>query len=389
MIKSRIIYYAIILNLLVGICVLKAQIQHPVLTIPPGQLSVNQLFAGTYINTTANTLRVKVRADLFIEGEKVLSMLSKEFSLSPSQVINLSPYNIESTMQPYKVNYVNSDIQQYAYGNYNNIIPLNKYEYCISILDAIEEYDLSPASCTLSDNTFQNCPHPISPFSGNIEDVKPIFSWTPTPQFNVNSDCYLFRMVKMTSGQNQESALMNNVPLVEQSNLKTTTYMLPLEITLDSCEQYAWQIEYLQNCNNVNTGIQVCGSESSKFSMKCNDKELKDEEEQLFVFHPLKKELSQGLYVVKDDTLRMQIVNYYNTVDSVPVQVITEKNEKVQIDESIANMFELNKGLQYGQNLLKLPLGITDLKKNKNYIIKLTAIDGGIYQLRFHYQENK
>lgn len=388
MTKSRILYLLVfvLLSQIIGTCALIAQVQHPVITIPPGQLSINQMFAGSYINTTTNSIRIKVKVELFIEGKKTLSMMSKEIEMSPSQVLSLSSYNLESTMHPYQVNYAHSDLYEYAYGQYNSIIPLNKYEFCVSIIDAIELYEVSPTSCMVSDNSFQSCPHPVSPFSGSVEDIEPIFTWTPTPSFNISSDCYLFRLVQLNQGQNKENALMNNVPLVEKGDIKTTTYILPLEIELDTCTQYAWQVEYLQNCISNKNEQSICGSESSKFSIKCKEENNKEKEDKLFVFHPLKKDLSQGLFVVKDDTLRMQIVNYYNTVDTVPVQVYTESNEKVNLEESIVSMFEMNNGFQYGQNLLKLPLNKSELKKNQNYIIKLKVIDGGVYQLRFHYQ---
>ncbi len=209
-----------------------------------------------------------------------------------------------------------------------------------------------------------------------IETSTPVFNWiAPAPLNLFTGIQYELELTEMYSGQTEADAVQQNIPLLIQSGISSTSYPYTAGAPqLETGKKYAWRI--LAKNNDAIVGR----SEAWWFTLKEPGKGIIYSNDQPFV--KLKKG-DQLSYAIAENELKFEYVN--ETSDTV-------WNVKV-FDISAANRREItlpldSTRLQTGVNLVRLPAERMESFTDKHiYLLQLRNSREELWQLKFEYRK--
>lgn len=214
---------------------LKAQVTVSVQLPPGGMIQKDQLWNLVVMNNTNEMLDVIVSLNLqdAVTGQVVLSAGTRNFIVGKGvKVLNYRD------IQPVQYNYLAAELS----GNY---IPLGSYVACYRAFKREKLND------PLADECVRVNINPLSPPLLNAPADKsvlqtnyPQFSWVPPAPAEMFSNLnYDISVVEVLEGQSPAEAIVNNVPVYINGNIKNPFENFPSSyVALEQGKNYAWQV---------------------------------------------------------------------------------------------------------------------------------------------------
>lgn len=342
------------------------------LQIPPeGLLIKAQLWNAILINTGNSSMTVKIDlsfTDLANE-QQVFSASSATLILPPGPT-NVKADNILPIS--YRVTNYNYSVDQSPDG----FLPVGNFNICYQILKQNDDaFEAVAEECETVQVEPLSPPYLTSPDDqGEIEEVRPVFTWIPpAPSSFFSNLTYRYTLVEVLQGQSSLTAIQQNMPKLQQSNLSQTVLNFPTTSTaLDTGKVYAWQVA--ANSNNVPAAY----SEVWTFKIKSPQADLVDKKKSSFI--KLMPEHTIP-FTVCSDFLRYEYLNENNdTLVSFRITDITSKQLKVIADENIS--------LRFGENYKEINLQSFNLKSRHYYLYQLTNSKSESWYVKFEYSAN-
>lgn len=344
------------------------------LQVPPEGLSVKpQLWNALVVNTSNSAIVIKINLSLIdlSNGLPVLTATSSTFDL-PEGATNITAEHL------LPISYTSMNNTFFVDQSLDDFIPIGNYTVCYQVLkqnvDAFDEVAEECESVTVE---------PLSPpilntpdDQGETEQLRPLFTWMPPAPLSLFPNLtYKYNLVEVLQGQSSFDAIQQNVPILQQNIIYTTTLQYPITMTaLDTGKNYAWQITANSN------SLPISNSEIWSFKIKSPESEAIQMQSPSFIKLQKNDEIS---FTICSDYLRYEYLNESN--DSVVTTMITDltsNNLKV-----VSGKEDLEK-VQFGQNYIEMNLQDLNLKAGHFYLFKLTNNKNENWFTKFEYQQN-
>jgi len=214
---------------------LLAQITVSVQLPPGGMIHKDQLWNLVVVNNSNELLDATVSLNLqdAVTGQVVLSAGTRNFAVGKGvKVLNYRD------IQPVQYNYLAAELS----GNY---IPLGSYVACYRV------YKREKLNEPLADECVRVNINPLSPPLLNtpadksvLQTYYPQFSWVPpAPAEMFSSLNYDIAVAEVLEGQSPAEAILNNVPVYINGNIKNPFENFPSSyVALEHGKNYAWQV---------------------------------------------------------------------------------------------------------------------------------------------------
>lgn len=257
-------------------------------------------------------------------------------------------------------------------GNYarqTGNMPEAELEYCFRfVVTSKENNGLEFENCFTGNNLVGTPMELLKPDQqDHFCNKRPTFQWQPSMPVDPNT-LYTLKLVEIQPKQKGAEAMLNNVPVVYQTNIKGYTQLFPSgspELKLD--QKYAWQI-------TASTGYRQSLSEIWEFTVECE----KDVVTAGGGYRELKSE-DDGSYLMTGSQLRFAVRNDY--VESKLQYQIKDLDNP---SRKFRQLPELT--LQKGINNILVDLNkIPGLKDDTEYVLQVTLPGGNQVSVRFKY----
>jgi len=319
------------------------------------------------VNFSLINLKGEINVDITIQGTHkesntyVFKMKSNDFRLSSS--IASFKYTTNSLVLEELNNNFLDGINILRSGNYN---------VCVSVKNHDNSEELVN-ECTLYLNMPLNPPMLVFPENkSEISNLTPNLTWIPpTPILSGKKITYRLRLAQILNNQNEFEAIINNIPLYEATDIKTTLIQYPFNAQpLIYNQHYVWQIE------SFDGDVSVGKSEVWRFNLKQDSIEAIKAAAKMLSFMKMSSQIESGVYSTSEE-LTVQIPNYqsdttqlsiYNTnklkVADIPTKAILDLGD----NKFLINLREV-KGLKNGSiYLLKSTTKGDEMYVNIKYI---------------------
>ncbi len=321
---------------------------------PIYQISKNQLFRLTILNTSNQSGSLTIYCKVFSPSGKMIISQQLMTSIGASQSKRIDDKSGLKTL------FIDTDFQAYYQ---NGVLPPFDYKICYQAYFASDLNSKSEECQDVLASDFIS----ILPLYPGEEEVlysqNPFFSWSNMLATDLNKT-YNFKLVEKEVGQNAHTALRRNLPIVYQQQLLTTSLDYPVDAPpLKNNEEYAWQIEL-----NLN-GKTFARSDAFSFIYKESDEYIEIPRDLSYVDIKRVKQGSQ-LYAVGEFKFKYQS----ESESALKLRLFSLKNEKrkelkLEADEILVD-----------KNLNKLKLDLKDqvyLKHKADYLLSIKDISSG------------
>jgi hypothetical protein len=362
MYKKCLLFYV----LFAGILSARAQVSMTLQVPPTGVLLKNQLWNMLVVNAGDHPVLIRVNLVLLDaqSSQPVLTAVSAPVSISKGgrqlQARDLGPiqyaYNIPASrvdMDP------------------NGLLPAGSYQVCYSIVN------VEKVNSTMVENCIALNVDPLSPPLLNTPADEerlltsyPQFTWLPpTPIGLFNDLSYAMIVVEVLPGQGKADAIQQNIPVNSSAYTKNLYWNYPASYrALDTAKLYAWRIVAM------NSGKPVAMSDIWTFKVANNKPKAKAVQEEPYVSV---KRVQDAAMATAAEVLR---ISYENAAaDSLVQYTISSLDDP---GNPVVQQGALP--LQYGQNLLKVPLRQNkQIVPNKVYLLRFTSSRNEIWSIKF------
>jgi hypothetical protein len=342
--------------------------------LPPiGMTLKSQLWNLSLVNSTGSGLNVQIQlvATDVSSNQTVFTAQSRSFYLPPSakQVTgsDLQPITYSGLNPSYPID-----------GNPNGFLPIGIFNFCYTVTsqgghdnrsfdEACDQVQIEPLSppmlVTPSDSEY-------------VDNSRPLFIWIPPVPNNLFSNLsYDYHLVEVEPTQSAADAVQQNIPVLYQSNIKSTNLQYPLSApALDSSKLYAWQIVAKNNSSPVGT------SEAWAFRLKKDSIAIKIKTPPPSYYSQLSREVGSKPGICSG-VLHFAYLEETNA-KSVHIEIldITKSRQiSVQLDSTEYQV-------RYGDNLLNLDLtNNADMTNKHVYLLELVNARQEHWYLKFEY----
>ena len=341
---------------------------------PQGIVEKSQLWPITLVNTSNSTITLRVELTLSeaVSGTPVLSASTKSFTVAPGTTQINNGY-----LQPVQYNVLGIGYNVDA--SPNGLLPFGDLEACYSFMVSQGENIVKLVEeCTeLVIEPFRP-PQLVMPFDQSVIETKnPQLSWLPPVPANLFSNLkYDLQLVEVLPNQSQEDAILENIPLFQQSSISFNSLQYPLSApSLELNKQYAWRVVAKSNETYIGK------SETWVFSLK----EFHNADSLIINQVPygeLKRE-DQSSYAVFADELKFDYLNELeDSIWHISIYDLTSSDRKT----ILLNMDSIP--LKPGQNLVNYSLkNITGFVDNHLYLLEVINSRKESWRLRFEYRK--
>lgn len=363
MYKKCLLLYVLFTGML---SVASAQVSMTLQVPPTGVLLKNQLWNMLLVNSRTTSVLIRVNLVLLDAqtNQPVLSAVSAPVSL-PKGGRQLQSRDLGPIQYAYNIPASRVDMDP------NGLLPAGSYQACYSILN-VEKVNSPMVENCISLNV-----DPLSPPLLNtpadeerLLTTYPQFTWLPpTPVGLFNDLSYAMIVVEVLPGQGKADAIQQNVPVNSSAYTKNLYWNYPASYrALDTAKLYAWRVVAM------NSGKAVAMSEIWTFRVINNKPVAKPVEEQPYVSV---KRVQDAAMATAGEVLR---ISYENAAaDSLVNYTISSLDDP---GNPVVQQGQLP--LQYGQNLLKVPLRQNkQIVQNKVYLLRFTSSRNEIWSIKF------
>lgn len=344
------------------------------LQLPPIGLTVkSQLWNMAVVNTSGMELQVQLvltMTDLTTD-QVVLKAETRAFQLPKGikqvRINELLPVNYTVVSSSHPVD-----------ANPEGFLPVGLFRCCF-LLRMVEGKQPDVEECQDVQVEPLSPPMLISPSdSEGVDSERPLFIWSPpAPHTLFNNLQYDLLMAEVMGPQSAGDAIQQNIPLLHQQNIMTTSLQYPLSAPrLDTGKLYAWQIVAKNNM------LSVGKSEAWLFKLKqpANDT---IKQKLTGIYHARLTRDMIGASVICNGVLHYAYNNEQN-LGNVRFNVY-------DITGSGIKQVKLERGtqsLKYGENLVSLDLkGNRELANGHFYLFDLETPGGEHWYLKFEYRK--
>lgn len=275
-------------------------------------------------------------------------------------------------LQPNKLSSAVSVFGSNNEGNYvrqTGNLPETELEYCFRfVVTSKENNGLEFENCFTGRNIVGTPMELVKPDQqDHFCNKRPTFQWQPSMPTDPNT-LYTLKLVEIQPKQKAAEAMLNNVPVLYQTNLKSYLQQFPSgspDLKLD--QKYAWQI-------TASTGYRQSMSEIWEFTVECE----KDVVTAGGGYRELKAE-DDGSYLMTGSQLRFAVRNDY---------VESELQYRIKDLDNPSRKFRQLPALtlQKGINNIQIDLNkIPGLKDDTEYVLQVTLPGGTQVSVRFKY----
>jgi hypothetical protein len=343
------------------------------LQLPPSGVMVkSQLWNFSLINTSTTVYDIQVEVTLtdVATNQRILTGTSRLIQL-PRGAKVIKP----SDVTPVTYNVTGPGVDASPDG----FLPIGRFMTCFSVLRVNSD---------VSERLAEECEtievEPVSPpmlvlpaDSDHIEQDRPLFTWIPPTPFTFFANLrYNLTLVEVAAMQTGATALQQNVPLLSQSGLGTTSFQYPLSSpALDTGKIYAWQV------SATNNSSVVAQSDVWTFRIRYPGLDTTTSVSKDGFYARLKRE-ENASYVLSYGKVNFEYVNAYNNaaVQLRLLDISGPVRRTVQLDSSSYAMLP-------GQNLRTLDLTGNGLTSGHVYLLELTNLTGEHWYLKFQYRK--
>ena len=344
------------------------------LQLPPIGLTVkSQLWNMAVVNTSGMELSAKLVLTMtdLTTGEIVLSAETRTFQLPKGikqvRMNDLLPINYTVVSGSHRVD-----------ANPEGFLPVGLFRCCF-LLRMVEGKQPDVEECQDAQVEPLSPPILISPSDSEaVESGCPLFIWSPPMPANLfNNLQYDLFVAEVTGSQAAGDAIQQNIPLLHQQNIASTSFQYPLSAPrLDTGKLYAWQIIAK---NNI---LPVGKSEAWLFKLK-NQESDTIHQKLAGIYHARLTRDVVGAPVICSGVLHYAYNNEQN-LGTVKVNVYDITGSTIRQ----VKLQSTTQSLKYGENLVSL-----DLKENREfinghfYLLELETPGGEHWYLKFEYRK--
>lgn len=331
---------------------------------PGGMIQKEQLWNVVLMNNNKEALDVILTLDIqdAVTGQSVLSAATRNFYLNKG----VKMFSFRDA-QPIQYNYLTTELM--AIGSF---IPLGSYVACYRVIENSYEKGSPVADeCVRLNITPLSPPLLNTPADKSIvESNYPQFSWfPPSPYEMFNSLSYEIAVVEVLNGQSSTEAILYNVPLYTNSNIKNPFENYPTSFSsLQPGKTYAWQVTAR---NGTNYAAQT---EVWSFTIKAAE--------------TFKKEITNTAYIALRSKHEPAGISYINGKTLFLKYYSFDKDHEAAV-RFFANdgklVKEIKKNIVYGDNLFQIQI-TNEFKGNSSYSVEITDIQSNIHYAKFHIQ---
>lgn len=258
-------------------------------------------------------------------------------------------------------------------GNYlrqTGVFPESELEYCFRFDGTSKDNNTETfENCFIGSNLISSPMQLVKPDLGDrFCNKRPSFTWQPPMPMNPAMK-FTLKVAEIYENQSPAEAILNNVPIIFQQNIKGYMAMYPAgSPDLKENKMYAWQV-----VANVNDRLTL--SEVWQFNIEC-EKQKQDTGS----FRELRAE-DDGGYLLTGSQLRFAVYNAF-IQGKLKYDIVDLSNPK----RSFKKLPELE--LQKGANNYIIDLNkIPGMISENEYLLKVVLPDGRKVSLRFKYDD--
>ncbi|MFI5129708.1 MAG: hypothetical protein ACHQFX_06945 [Chitinophagales bacterium] len=327
-----------------------AQVTVSVQLPPAGMIQKDQLWNLVLMNNSSEMLTTTVSLNLqdAVTGQTVLSGGSRMFTLGKGMKLLTM-----RELQPVQYNYLAAELT----GSY---VPLGSYVACYRII-RVEPKGPEP----LADECIRVNISPLSPPLLNtpadmsvVEAKYPQFTWLPPSPAEMFSNLnYDITVTEVLKGQSAAEAILNNVPVYANANLRNPFENYPSSYSsLEAGKLYAWQVTARNGLNySAQTevwsfslpekdSLKITATGTTYISLNDNDK-------------------SVGVNFIRDKNLFVKYYSFYKEHD-VSVRILSNEGKVIQ---------EIRQKIVYGDNFLLFSLN-KSFEEDKVYTLEFNDL---------------
>ncbi|MDP1623157.1 MAG: hypothetical protein Q8M08_12550 [Bacteroidales bacterium] len=221
--------------------VLKAQqdVAVFIVTPPPNQWGVEDMWNLTLRNTTGSPLTVKLYGSVEEATDGlILDGTSATFDVAP----DINRRILRQDVEPADVGYTNKEYEEIILRT--RTLPAGTYTICVTVLEANSGAVLGK-QCILQPIAHASPPELITPFNeAEVKDPFPVFLWLPPAPLRTGEFVnYTIKIVELYDEQVPIEAMDANPAFYTEKSILSTSFQLPVSASdFEPDHYYAWQV---------------------------------------------------------------------------------------------------------------------------------------------------
>lgn len=351
---KKILLWFIMLGPLVTVAQVTISVQLP----PAGMIQKDQLWNLVLVNNGNQMPEITLSLNLqdAVTGQTVLSGGTRSFIFGKGvKVISLRD------IQPIQYNYTAAELSA-------SYIPMGSYVACYRVIRSG-----SKGPEPLADECVRLNINPLSPPQLNTpadksveQTIYPQFSWLPpTPSEMFSNLNYDIAIAEVLQGQTPAEAVMNNVPVYTNHNIKNPFQNYPASYTsLQPGKQYAWQVTAR---NGLNYSAQT---DVWAFTIKPPDSVHANPVNAMYL--SMHDGDNAGINLINDRNLFVKYYSFFNDHEAI-VKVLSPDGKVVQ---------EIKQKIIYGDNFLMFRLNKA-VQEDKIYTLEISDPQQARHSMKF------
>jgi len=339
---------------------LRAQVIMSLQLAPTGLVQKNQLWNMVLVNASATPVSVYVRLRLLSVKDNRLLMTGDAHSI----ILNKGAKQITAAVvAPVQYNYLSAATDH----NPDGFINVGNYRVCYTVYRTNDE-SVDPLAEDCMPLEVQPLSPPIlnTPADADTTGIAyPQFTWLPaSPAHVFTNQNYDMILVEVLPGQSKGDAIQKNVPVYNESNIKTPFLNYPASAkSLETGRLYAWKVVA------KNEDDPVSQTDIWTFSVRRAVNGSASSQNEVYVV--LDDEL-HGIYHVKEDSLHLKYFSY----DRRHSSTITVAKPSGLI------IYQQDREIVYGDNYITIKLPAA-LQQGNIYQLRLRSLNGRPHTLNF------
>lgn len=316
-----------------------------------------ETMCGINISNSSGDISVTVEAKITtIQGTELIKATS-----NPIVIRNGISNSLQSGLKIANTIYNNTSLSEFV--KLYHQLPSGRYNYCVSILLNDGNNDQLCEDIESENSSFLTLVNPVD--KDTIETSNPVLIWNHSESFNILQQGEYFRMfvTEIKSGQNAESAINVNSPILMQNFLSRHDVLYPLDAPkLIPGNKYAWQVQKVVN------GVITNKTEAWEFVLRGKNAAIKTVVE-------ITPKLNVSPYMVTDGKIYFMFKEEYLSANQKLNGVITDQNGKET---------QLKHDSKKNSSAVKMT-------SNNRYEVDLSnlGLQSGIYQLKVMNEKNQ
>ena len=340
--------------------------------IPPQGLSVkSQLWNISVINTSGNDINGKLQLTITDQTNKqrVVTAVTRNVFLPKGvkqvRLTDLLPIDYSMVNPSYAID-----------ANPEGFLPVGSFIFCYSFIEQNVNKEMVSEECVEAQVEALAPPMLISPSDNEqLEILSPLLVWSPPAPRNLFTNLqYELRITEVIGTQTAGDAIQQNIPLLLQQNIFTTSFQYPLSLPkLDTSKLYAWQIVAKNNMAPVGT------SEAWLFRIKKQSADGLQQKNRSVYFTRLGRE--PGPATIASDALYFAYLNETDT-RTAKLHLFDVTGGKT-IELSLENA---DQPIHFGENFITLRLDqINGVIKRHYYLLELVNDANEHWYIKFQF----